>query len=254
MKRINQLASLFVPLAFVALSASNARTSTLYSISISTASVAGTAGFLDLQLNPGPDSQLAFVELLNFTSDGSLNGSPQVSGGVMGTLPGMVRIDNTTGFNDYFQPFLFGQSVSLVLALDGPALTSPDGTAISGSSFGLGLFDGNQDPILTTDPNGFIVTVEVNIDGTTTPRVFPASDGGEPAATIGSVPEPNSAVLIGLGMVFVLIFISSRSEWAPVPEAKALHLGSNICNRSEVMTLGPRLCRGPGSYSTAPIR
>jgi PEP-CTERM motif len=198
---------------FGMLATGSVRADTLLRVTVSTGSIAGSSGFLDFQFNPGADSQPGFVQLENFTSDGSLNGGPQVSGAVSGTLPGVVRIDNTTGFNDYFQPFDYGQTFSFLLDLGGPAITSPNGTSTSGSSFGLGLFDSNQNPLLTIDPNGFAAVVQVNLDGTTTPQVFPSNaNGGPPVTTVAAVPEPGTLASLGIGMILILTVLSGRRD------------------------------------------
>lgn len=185
--------------------AGSARADTLLLFTVDTNSVSGTSGYLDFQFNPGYDSQAAFAELEDFTSDGFLNGAALTSGAVSGALPGVVSIDNTTGYNDYYQPFNYGQTFSFVLDVGGPAITAPDGTSASGSTFGLGLYDVNQYPILTTDPLGFVATATLNLDGTVTPQVFPVDDTGTPPVTSIEVetPEPGGLASIGIGLLLL---------------------------------------------------
>ena len=59
-----------------------------------------------------------------------LTGPPANSGDVSGALPGTVTLVNDTPFNDDLQPFTFGNSFSFVVVLSGPALNSPNGTAM----------------------------------------------------------------------------------------------------------------------------
>jgi hypothetical protein len=83
----------------------------------------GTSGSLDFQFNPGSlASQSVSLQILNFASDGTLAGSPTLTGDVNGTLPATLTFDNGTTFNDYFQGFTFGTALSFDVSLYGPAL------------------------------------------------------------------------------------------------------------------------------------
>jgi hypothetical protein len=174
-----------------------------YPVLVDTSAADGLSGFLDFQFAPGDAStQPAFISITNFISDGTLVGPPQVNGGVSGALPGTLMIDNSTAFNDYFEPFTFGSSFTFNLTLEGAALQSPNGTANSGSTFGLALFDGAQNPILTTDPNGFAGLVNVELDGSTDTVVFPSdSNGGAPVVQFVATPEPAT---LGLSLIGIL--------------------------------------------------
>ena len=107
--------------------------SATYVISVNPSSIAGTSGSLDFQFNPGAMSQAADVQVLGFTSDGSL-GAAATTGDVSGTLPGTVSFDNGTVFNDYFTGFTYGNTLTFDVNLFGPALTSPRGFFHSSSS------------------------------------------------------------------------------------------------------------------------
>src|SRR5690349_1691025 len=75
-----------------------------YNVLVNTSSIAGTAGSLDFNFNPGPlVTQAASVQILNFSTDGSLNGTASKIGDVSGGLPAAMTFDNGTAFNDYFQ-------------------------------------------------------------------------------------------------------------------------------------------------------
>jgi len=104
------------------------------------------------------------------------------------------------GFNDYFEGFTFGSTLSFDVSLYGPALSSPDGTSTSGSTFAFSMFSdaAGTTPTLTSDTtDGFAFTVAVNLDGTTTVTDY-SSETSVVAATgpVGVVPEPNNIVLI----------------------------------------------------------
>jgi hypothetical protein len=182
----------------------------LDAVSVDTSSLNGTSGSLDFNFNPGPlCSQLASLQILNFSSDGSLAGPPSITGDVSGTLPETLTFDNGTFFNDYFEGFTFGNVLKFDLSLSGPALSSPDGTSSSGSSFGFSMFSdpGATTPALTSDlVDGIALTVLVNLDGSTTVTNFSSETSVEAAAS--AVPEPGSlaiTLLLLLGAVFVIM-------------------------------------------------
>jgi hypothetical protein len=145
--------------------------SVTYDVSINTASLAGTVGSLDFNFNPGPlTTQAASLQILDLATNGTLSGAPALTGAVSGALPAALTFGNGTAFNDYFQGFKFGTSLTFAVDLSGPALSSPGG-ATSGSIFAFSMFSdaaGTQ-PTLTNDTtDGFAFTTAVNTDGTTT--------------------------------------------------------------------------------------
>lgn len=179
-----------------------------YDVTVDTSSISGTAGSLDFNFNPGPlVSQAASLQILGFASNGTLAGSPVLTGDVSGALPSTLTFDNGTGFNDYFEGFAFGSTLSFNLSLFGPALSAPDMTSTSGSTFAFSMFSdaAGTVPTLTSDTaDGFAFTVDVNLDGTTTVTNFSTESGVVPASS-GAVPEPNTLTLVALGGVaFVL--------------------------------------------------
>lgn len=183
--------------------------STTYTITVNTSSVAGSAGSLDFQFNPGALSQAADASILAFATDGTL-GAPAMTGDVTGALPGDITFDNGTALNDYFTGFTYGNALTFDVSLFGPALTSPNGTATSGSAFAFSMFSDGAGtiPALTTDTtDGFAVTVNVNLDGTTTLENFSTQ------TTTGKVvttPEPGSFLLVEMGLLGLLAL---RSPW-----------------------------------------
>src|ERR1035441_4992625 len=75
-----------------------------YGVTVNTSSISGTAGSLDFQFNPGPlVTQAASLQILSFASNGSLAGSPSLTGDVTGgPMPATLAFDNGTRVNDYF--------------------------------------------------------------------------------------------------------------------------------------------------------
>jgi len=174
-----------------------------YHATVNTSSISGTAGSLDYNFNPGPFiTQAATLQIVGFSSNGTLVGSPVLTGDVSGTLPATVTFDNGTAFNDYFGAFTFGTVLSFDLSFSGPGLAAPDGTSASGSAFAFSMFSdaAGTIPVLTSDTtNGFAFTVNVNLDGTTTVTNSSAQTAVAPATS--GTPEPASLVLMGIGVV-----------------------------------------------------
>lgn len=179
-----------------------------YNVTVDSSSISGTSGSFDFNFNPGPlVTQSASLQILNFMSDGALAGSPTVTGDVAGTLPGTLTFDNGTGFNDYFEGFTFGSTLSFQVSLYGPALSSPDGVSTSGSAFAFSMFSdpAGTMPALTTDTtDGFAFTVDVNLDGTTTLSNFSTQTTVVPVTP--AVPEPGTLPLMAVGVGLWLAF------------------------------------------------
>ena len=136
----------------------------------------------------------------------------------MGSLPGSLTLDNGTSFNDVFQGFSFGSSVSFTVTLSGQAISNPSGTVGSAFAFSLYAADGIT-PLLTTDPNGSVGTILLNASGTTSVETFPQSPTDNmPAATVTftgtAVPEPSLAILIisGLPISLALCYVNTKRK------------------------------------------
>ena len=172
----------------------------MYQVTVNTSSLAGGSGNLDFQFNPGPGTTPAATALVsNFSSDGSLIPPAALTGDASGSLPGTLTLDNGTAFNDYFQPFTFGTTITFDVTLSGGV----DVSDTTGSSFAFSLYDaGGVTPLLTTDPSGSVLTVNLNTDGSTTLLRFPATPGE--LTTVGplqaAVPEPSTLTLALLGL------------------------------------------------------
>lgn len=171
-----------------------------YQITVNTSSLNGEGGNLDFQFNPGNSSaEAATAVITNFQAlGGTLALSNVLTGDASGLLPGTLTLDNGTAYNDAFQGLTYGTSISFDLTLSGSALNSPSGSV--GSSFAFSLYDSSGfTPLLTTDPNGSVVTVNVNPDGTTSALPFTQSLGDNTpvasATPVSSVPAPSSIIL-----------------------------------------------------------
>jgi hypothetical protein len=150
-------------------------------------------------------SQAADAQVLGFTSNGSLE-APATTGDSSGTLPGTVSLDNGTAFNDYFAGFTYGSTLTFDVNLSGPALTSPNGTSSSGSSFAFSMFSDSSGtmPTLTSDTtDGFAVTIDVNLDGTTTLKNF--SNETSAGLLVTTTPEPGTLLLMAAGLAGIVM-------------------------------------------------
>jgi hypothetical protein len=190
---------------------------TSFLFTIDTSSLVNTYGFIDFQFNPGDlTSQAATAQVLAFDAQGGVLDGPstQVTGDFTGTLPGPLTAVNDTAFNDYFEGLTFGSVLSFVLTLGGPAISAPNGTATSGSTFGVGFYDQNQNSILTNDPSGFAGEVDINLDGTTTSESFSNASGGPSVVSIAQTPEPSTfwPAALAAGMLLVVFpWVRQRS-------------------------------------------
>jgi PEP-CTERM motif len=171
-----------------------------YMVGVNTTGIVGLMGQLDFQFNPGIGVLAAFVDIGSFSSTGGLlTGSPTLNGGASGNLNSTVHIANSGGLNEYLQNFTFGTALQFRIFFGGAALSSPDTT--STDTFGLALYDASFNPQLNDGSQGdFIVTVDVNTDGSTTPHLA-SSPSGLATVTQVVVPEPSTWVLCGLGLV-----------------------------------------------------
>jgi hypothetical protein len=170
----------------------------LEAVSVDTSSLNDTSGSLDFNFNPGTFvTQPASLQIINFSSDGATAGSPVVTGDVSGTLPGTLTFDNGTALNDYFEGFTFGNVLKFDVSLYGPALSSPNGTSTSGSSFAFSMFSdpAGATPALTSDEiDGIALVVSVNLDGSTNLTNFSSETNVE--AVVSPVPEPAGSTMV----------------------------------------------------------
>lgn len=174
-----------------------------YAISVDTSSLQGTTGSLDFNFDPGPLGSQAAIVQLHALGGGGIPGAAMSEGSVSGTLPGTVTLQNSTGYNDYFETFTFGPSLLFDASFLGPALDAPNGTSLSGSTFAFSFFSdpGGTMPALTSDVvNGYAVTVDVNLDGSTTVTNFTRGTVTTPSST-AMTPEPGTWMMVGTGVL-----------------------------------------------------
>ena len=164
-----------------------------YRVTVNTASINASVGFLNIQFNPGnSNSKPAIAKLSNFSGAAAGAVLPPLEGNVTGTLPGTVTMVNSTPFQERFQRFTHGNSFSFLVTLSGAAIDSPNAAFSAGSTFGLALYDFNGKPILTGQGSatGFAGQVEINPNGSTTPTNFNTATGGRPVVSFQLIPTP----------------------------------------------------------------
>ncbi len=179
-------------------------------VNVNTASITGTNGFINLQLNPGgPSAELATATVFGFAQvGGNLALTSTNIGSAAGTLPGAVTLTNTTPLNDLFQGDLFGSSLGFSVTLDGPALDPPSGN--TGSVFSVSLLGASgMTPLLTTNMDGFLLQILVNPSGSTSVVNFGTSfvtvtQAGAP------IPEPTTMLLLSSGLAGAAGFVCRR--------------------------------------------
>ena len=180
---------------------STAYADSFFQVTVNTSSISGTHGSLDFQFNPGTgETQAATVQILNFAGGtyGGTNSTLGVESG--GPLPTAVTLGNglqkspTATLNDYFETFTFGNTISFLLDLGGPAVTSPNGQSTGNSKFYFAMFsDANgSNPVLTSDPNGIAATVTVNPNGPVVAQAI--------SPNLQFVPEPSSLWLVAVAL------------------------------------------------------
>jgi PEP-CTERM motif len=193
-----------------------------YNVSIDTSSlvspIAAGSYLVDLQFNPGrlPGTQLAFanasvptccnidgVGIVGNTSDDAVGGPPT-----------FISFDNQSSLNEGLiqLDIVPNTPISFGFGISGPAVNTPDGTSLSGSTFSIGLFDPYFDPILTSD--GIIGLVNLNLNGTGTVQTFSSAitiTDLNPPPPPPAVPEPSTLILFATGLTVTAALIRIRT-------------------------------------------
>lgn len=199
-----------LPLALFSLtllgsSALSASVST-YQFTVNTQALSGQVDNLDFQLNPGqfPGAPGVSILISNFAVNGGSYAPAdiQLTGDANGLLPGSLTLNNTTGYNDAYQPATLGSSITFLATLSGPGANQP---ASPGTFFGFSIYDNaGVNALLTTSADGTIAGFNIDATNGLAPFTNPATTNGASAATIASVPEPSTAVGLLLGLAMML--------------------------------------------------
>jgi len=159
-----------------------------YDLNVNTSSVAGLPGYMDIQFDPGISHAAATAAITYFNSDALLTSPAALSGGAAGQLPAAVTINNTTGYNDYFQAVTFGNTMDLGVHVTGAGANS--------SSFALSFLDSAQaNALLTNDQvNGYATVINGTPNG-------PVVTNNSSQTVVTATPIPAAAYLFGSGLM-----------------------------------------------------
>lgn len=196
----------YLALALLALSAAPLPAARIFQVKVNTPTLVGDPGYVDFQFNSGgADADAGSATITLFS--GATPGTDFPIGDVTGSLPGTVTINNTPGLNDLFQAVTFGSEILFRVTIDGPVLNSFDPLSTSGSTFTFSMFADDQvTPLLTNDPAGFALTIDVGPLGALT--VNDLSQRG--VIELAEVPEPSTAALLLTGAALIAARLRRR--------------------------------------------
>jgi len=170
-----------------------------YYVDINTASLVGNASgpfSLDFQLNDGSGTgdgnNTATINNFAFGSGGA-SGTANLSGGASGDLSSAVTLTDTSAFNEFYQTFNTGSTLSFDVTL---TLNSDSGPAPD--SFAVAILDNTLSNIPTSGVGDAYLLVNLG----PTPGVVIGSSAS-PAVTLSAtpVPEPGSLGWISMGLL-----------------------------------------------------
>lgn len=200
---MKQILSFSLGLAFgagVLFTAQTGGASTIeYYVDINTASLVGNSSgpfSLDFQLNDGSGlgdaNNTATINNFAFGTGGA-SGTANLSGGTSGALSSSVTLTDTTPFNEFYQTFNAGTTLSfdVTLTLNSDSGPTPD-------SFAFAILDNNLNNIPTTGVGDSYLLVNLG----PTPSVttgFSSSPGV--TVSVAAVPEPGSLAWVSLGLM-----------------------------------------------------
>lgn len=168
----------------------------------------GTSGYLAVELVANDASSppvTATVTVDTSQTDAAFNSFiiPINATGDFSTSPDSATLDTTMGNSFFIQGLTFGSQITFDIAFTGSASSADDGNL-----FSISLYDPNFNQIATSDPNGSVVSLPVNADGTNSPIEYFAS----PMASV--VPEPSTAgpALVAIATILAVARRRSRAR------------------------------------------
>lgn len=179
----------------------------IYNVSILT-NMAGTAGSLDIQYNPGPTATQASVATISlFSPTATLSGPVATPGAptITGSLLTSLAIRNDPGFNDYFINYTFPSVITFQLTLSGAGVDTPSGMG-SGSTFAFSFYDAaGTTPLKSSNVDGFLFTIDLSNTGVATLQNFATGGATVSATTSSTVPEPGTLLLAPVSLMLLAL-------------------------------------------------
>jgi hypothetical protein len=176
-----------------------------YKVTVGTSLLSGTSAQLAFDfIDGGPPSNA--ITLSNFATNGTL-GSNSPTGGVSGTLPGIVTLTDSSFFNEYLTNMTLGTNFSFLIDA---TTNGPDPSSIP-DAFSLFLFNPVTGlPLFATnDPTGSNALLTLNIDGSSqgalSTYIAPSGEAVVTATPVSTsaVPEPGTVFLLVSGLGFL---------------------------------------------------
>ncbi len=196
--------------------------SVCYLVTADTTGLSGALGFLDVQLSASTvlASPTVTATITDVSTDGTL-GSVAFNNAATGSFSNTpLSIDNVANANTFpselQQNFTYGTTLSFEVTLSGSEINPTSNQPFTGTIFTFTMQDANGNGLSQGPLTGEAVALYVNptppLSNVMLNTYGPAS-GGYPTVTAvpcSVVPEPSSAVLLGLGAGAVLAFGRSR--------------------------------------------
>jgi hypothetical protein len=187
--------------------ATSANAIPIFTITVNTTSIAGTAGHLDFNFGAGANSPDVTALISMWTSDGTLSGSPSTFGSTSGVLPANVTEKIIGGApSDYFHDFTFGNTLTFNLKLTYDSAIP--GSFTTDDTWGLALYapDGVTSLLANGTQGDFIFSVDMHPNGTYT--LHDASTNGQ--LMVSAVPEPSTWTLFGVALLAIVFPLYRR--------------------------------------------
>jgi hypothetical protein len=176
-----------------------------FQINIDTNLLTGNQGQLIFDFIDGDGDINNSIRIEDFNTDGSLEPAT-ITGDISGTLPGEVIIKDTDFFTELLQP------ISLSTTIDfGLNFTEHFSGGSFPDSFAFFLFDesGISSLLSTSDPTGNDALFVLDIT-----NAGLELQNFSPTVSAQAIPEPNTLLIFGLGLMLFFTFKPSRSNLA----------------------------------------
>jgi hypothetical protein len=186
------------------ISASSSKAALIYHVDINTAPLVGSLSgpfSLDFQLTDGSGTLAGVntVTLSNFIfTGGTPTGSASLFGGATGSLSSTVTLTDGLFFsNEFFQGFSAGTTK---IGFDALLTTNVD-PGPTPDAFSLAILDNTLSNIPTTGLGDSLMLVNINSASLSLSAVQKFTSTSPSGVTVSAVPEPNSWLVMGSGLM-----------------------------------------------------